>query len=143
MKTTKQIITKLNTLLSDISFETGGILGSENNDIITNIIIDEPDVTHTTLCRYEPNVEFLNKHIDNWSKKNIIFKGIFHTHFGGSKSLSSADKNYIYNIMKNMPSHITYLYFPVFVLPQEELICYIAKKENETIKIYIDNLDII
>ena len=143
MKISKNVLYKLNNLISDNPPETGGILGSKDNNIITDIIMDEIKKPSYKICCYEPNVDFLNHHIDKWLEKGISFKGVFHTHFVGIKTLSRADKKYISTIMNNMPEEIAYLYFPVFVLPDRKMVCYRAEKTKKEIKIFYEDVDII
>ena len=134
---------KLNLLISDHPPESGGILGSIDDNIITEILKDKVKVSSNKICCYEPNVCFLNQQIAKWSTKGISFKGIFHTHFVGVSTLSLADKKYIHKIMKNMPTQIKYLYFPIFVLPNRELVCYKAEKFKNEINIFPEDVTII
>jgi len=143
MKITKTVLYELNNMISDNPPETGGILGSKYDNIITDVIMDKVNKSSDKICCYEPNVDFLNQHINKWCEKGIDFKGIFHTHFVGVKTLSCADKIYISVIMKNMPAEITYLYFPVFVLPNREFVCYKAEKSDKEIKISCEDVIVI
>lgn len=143
MKISIAAFNKLNMLISDEPPEIGGILGSKNDNIITDIIKDEIKKSFQKKCYYEPNVDFLNQHINKWIEQGIAFKGVFHTHFVGVKTLSCADKKYINAIMRNMPEEIIYLYFPIFVLPSRELVCYKAEKSKKEIKIYHEDVVII
>lgn len=143
MKISKTAFNTLNSAVSEEQTETGGILGSINNDIITDIIIDEIKDPIDKICYYEPNVDLFNQCIDEWISNGITFKGVFHTHFAGVKTLSIADKKYIFSIMDNMPEEIVSLYFPVFVLPDRELICYRAERLTEEVKILTEETIIV
>ncbi len=143
MNISRAAFDKLNTLISGEPPETGGILGSKKNNTITDIILDRTQKSFGISCYYEPDVDFLNKCIDEWAGNGILFKGVFHTHFAGVKTLSSADKKYISSIMKNMPEEIVYLYFPVFVLPNRELVCYKAERADSEVSIYLEDVIII
>jgi len=136
----KTILNIIKSSTMNSSYEMGGILGSSNGKVIDNIVIDKPRINTNKRCLYEPNVEYLNYSIELWQAKNILFKGIFHTHFVGVKTLSCGDITYITSIMKSMPEHIEYLYFPLFVLPECELICYKAFFMDEKINIQEDIL---
>lgn len=140
MKVKKAVIDMINNDISDMPPEIGGIMGSHNNDLIDEIVIDQPYQVNVRPCSYYPNVDFLNQIIDGWQENNICFMGIFHTHFVGVKTLSCGDKKYIDAIMKSMPSYIEYLYFPIFVLPDRELVCYKAKKRNGTVDICYEDI---
>lgn len=135
VKVKKSAFYKININIPDIPSEIGGIMGSHNNDLIDEIVIDKPDQANARMCSYYPNVDFFNQVIEGWQKNNICFMGIFHTHFFGVTSLSSGDKKYIDAIMKSMPSYIECLYFPIFVLPNRELVCYKAQKRNGTVDV--------
>lgn len=133
MKIIEESFNKINKLISDEPPETGGILGSNDDNCITDIILDKPCNTYSRFCCYEPNIPYLNKCIADWANERIHFKGIFHTHFAGVRSLSDADVKYIHVIMEKMPDQIKFLYFPVFVLPDRELVCYKAERKDGVI----------
>ncbi len=142
MKVTSEILNYLSIHIDDCPPENGGIFGSSTGDIIDKVIIDKPQDVASCECIYCPNIEFLNGCIDSWTSNNIRFMGMFHTHFAGVKTLSDSDKEYITEIMNAMPDEITYLFFPIYVIPSRELVCYRAKKfvgsvliENEALEI--------
>ncbi len=143
MKITTSAYNKLYNLTPKKPPECGGILGSAHDGYITDVILDKIKNPTYKACQYEPNVEFLNACIDEWSANKIIFKGVFHTHFAGVKTLSNADIKYIYAIMNNMPDEITHLYFPVFVIPNQELVCYKAERAAGKIQIHSDDISFI
>ncbi len=134
---------KIDLSISDFPPETGGILGSLDGSIVTDVIIDEKEMPSQHACSYAPNVEFLNACLYDWMLEGKYFMGIFHTHFCGVRTLSFADKKYIVDIMNAMPQEINSLYFPIFVLPDRELICYKAVKRRKVIYIENDILQII
>ncbi|MBQ8540091.1 MAG: hypothetical protein IJ435_01320 [Clostridia bacterium] len=142
MKISTVAYNHLNSLIRASPPETGGILGSNDGDVITDIVLDIPSET-TYTCAYSPNVTFLNTCISNWQSNGKHFKGVFHSHFFGIKTPSAADKEYIINIMHAMPDSITELYFPIFVLPNRELICYKAIRADLDIQLTQDALEII
>ena len=133
MRILKSVIDMIDSLVSAQPPETGGILGSHDNEFIDELIMDEPNPRTIKNCSYIPNISFLNKNIELWQSNNINFKGIFHTHYYGVKTLSCGDRKYIAEIMNSLPKSIKYLYFPIFVLPNRELICYKAVHENDTV----------
>lgn len=143
MKIKEYVIKIINSSIDGEPPETGGILGSSDGKIVTEVIMDKKskDIKHA--CSYSPNVDFLNLCIDSWLSAGKLFMGIFHTHFAGVKTLSCADKKYIADIMNAMPQEINTLYFPIFVLPDRELVCYKATKKNKSINIELDALEII
>lgn len=106
--------------------ETGGILGGKNN-IVTEFFPDK-GIPSQKMCSYYPNVYLLNQTIKRWQLRNVEFMGIFHLHFWGVDTLSEGDEKYIKRIMKYMPEDIDNLYFPIIVVPQYEMVCYVAKR---------------
>ena len=140
MKINIEILDIIKNSTDNYPYEIGGILGSSNGEIIDKIVIDKLDAIPQRRCTYEPNVEYLNKNIDLWQENDVSFKGIFHTHFGGAKTFSSGDVKYINSIMEAMPPHIEYLYFPIFVLPDCNLVCYRASMVSGSVHIQDDIL---
>ena len=142
MKISIEILDIIKKSTDGCPYEIGGILGSSNGEIIDSVVIDKPDTKPLRRCSYEPNVECLNQNIDLWQDNGVSFKGIFHTHFGGVKTLSCGDVKYINTIMEAMPSQIEYLYFPIFVLPDCKLISYRASITDGKVHIQEDILTI-
>ncbi len=139
----KSVFEKIKSSVLGTNYEIGGILGSKDNTIISHIVIDFPQQAPTCACLYTPNVEYLNQQIANWQLNQISFKGIFHSHFAGVKTLSAGDIQYINNILNTMPPGINYLYFPLFVIPQNELICYKAIRYKNAISILPEELCVV
>lgn len=108
------------------AYETGGILGG-NDGIITHCFFDEGCENKGN--SYKPNIYILNQIIERWSKENINFYGIYHTHPVLDQRLSKQDIEYIELIMIATPEYIEVLYFPL-LLPNDELIFYKATKNN-------------
>jgi len=122
--------------------ETGGIIGSTDGELIDKVVMDVPESPGEYMCYYAPNVDFLNKNIEIWQNEGIEFKGVFHTHFVGVETLSCSDKQYIVAIMRAMPEEIKYLYFPIFVLPDQKMVCYKASLNDCDIEIVRDEVRI-
>ena len=113
--------------------EIGGILGS-SKDTVCIYQLDR-GVSKGCGCYYSPDVKVLNETIKEWQKCEIDFCGIFHTHYFGVKTLSDGDITYIKNIMYGMPGKVSKLYFPIAVMPDKELINYVALRRENTIEI--------
>lgn len=139
MKIRKEVLCQINEFSPEHPPEIGGILGSREKGVVTDVVFDRSQASGNKMCYYAPNVDYLNQRIKEWSDSGVQFSGVFHIHFAGVPSLSEADRKYIYEIMHCMPSEIKQLYFPVFVMPERELICYIADRT----KIYNDTLYLI
>ena len=140
MRISRETYNSMLKSVKDIPPESGGILG-EKNGIIQFVVYDE-GVKNEKMCSYTPNAEKLNLVSREWQEQGILFCGIFHTHFFGVKTLSEGDLTYIKTIMKQMPIEIERLFFPIVVLPQREIVAYIAKKEQEQLIIKQDIISI-
>lgn len=132
MKITKEVYQEIQKCIKITPPESGGILGSNKNVVIT--FIYDKGINNEKMCSYSPNVNLLNSVITEWKEKGVLFAGIFHAHYFGVKTLSCGDINYIEKIMMNMPSCIKELYFPLVVMPEREVIVYKAiRKENQVL----------
>lgn len=120
----------LSSLLGNPEYEIGGILGSRDGYAVTDFVLDIPESKPDHPCVYAPNVGFLNDRIETWQHDGIHFMGLFHTHFAGVRTLSCLDMQYINKIMLAMPEGIQYLYFPLFVLPERELVAFKAERRE-------------
>ena len=130
---TKSAMDIIHGSVTDLPPETGGLLGSSDGMCVDTIVMDRYGTQNVKLCSYCPNVTFFNQCIRQWQDQNIIFMGIFHTHFVGVRTLSSGDREYINAIMSAMPEQIDVLYFPLYVLPDRQLVCYKAKRTDKGI----------
>lgn len=141
MKVTKKVINVLTYGIGNDPPETGGIFGIKNCGVVSKVILEKKKEVFKCACRYVPDVDFLNKCIEEWENNKISFAGMFHTHFAGVKTLSDTDEKYICNIMKCMPDSVSVLYFPVWVLPEKILVGYRAEKVENGI--HISNEEVI
>lgn len=121
-------------------FEIGGIFGGSNS-IITKFVLDKNKITEDKFM-YIPNIDYLNSILEKWYADGIEFYGIFHTHPVGQVTLSNDDIVSIKNIMMALPESIEMLYFPI-VIQNDTVYPYVAKRENNKINIYLDDLYII
>ena len=142
MKITQKAIDIIRSSVVNIPFETGGIMGSQDGILISDVIMDIQNNDGYRCC-YTPNVIHFNKCIYDWQRQNKYFLGIFHTHFYNVKTLSKEDIKYINEIMSAMPKEIDVLFFPIYILPQHEMICYKAVRGKDNISIKNDLLEII
>lgn len=142
MKITQKV---LDTIFENIDMtppEMGGILGTSGNNDIDYVRID-PGVETDKCCSYAPDVKVLNQTIRNWKNMGVEFKGIFHSHYYGVRSLSEGDKKYISVIMGCMPLMVNSLYFPIALMPNKELVIYKAYRYKDTVKIIHEDLQVI
>ena len=88
---------------------------------------------------YVPSIEALNQIIHQWAAEGIRFYGLAHSHPLGQRSLSGSDIAYIHTIMRAMPAYIDKLYFPL-VFPGEEILSFIAIRQQNNVNILPDNI---
>lgn len=128
MQISKSILNDILKNMPSIPPEVGGILGGKEG----RICVWRFDKGYSGRgCVYCPNVEYLNRVIEEWDKAGFEFMGMIHVHFGGAEHLSNGDKNYIKKIMNAMPYFIKELYFPVVVQPAKEIVSYKAIQDCE------------
>lgn len=120
--------------------ETGCVLGAQNG-VITTYVYDA-GILQCNVAAYEPQIDVLNHVIMQWSKMDVQFLGIAHSHPNGQTSLSSGDVKYIHSIMNTMPHSVNTLFFPL-VFPGDKIISYVALKSSGEVKIIPDNIILI
>ena len=102
-------------------------------EFITEVSFDNGKVNDGCKCRYTPNVNLMNKRIDEWRENGIDFYGMFHSHFYNVPTLSKGDISYIKLIMNSMPEGVNKLYFPIVVFPKKEIVSYLCIRDREGI----------
>ena len=92
--------------------EIGGILGIDNTNTVVKFHYDITGVTHRH--NYIPDVDKLNKVINEWAELQIEFIGFVHSHGSGKFNLSSTDIKYAKKIKDfcNIPEILMLLYIP-------------------------------
>lgn len=133
-KTYQEII----SIQNNMPPETGGILGGTDG-CVTTIAYDCGKIG-TKKCSYTPDVDMLNQTINEWQDRGIDFMGIFHSHFFGVKTLSEGDKRYILHIMRNMPKSVSFLYFPLIVMPERVMVVFKAEFVKDHLVIVKDGI---
>lgn len=120
----------LSAAFSPVPPEAGGILGSRNGCIC--VFVYDPGIPDISRNCYTPDVDFLNRVIEQWQEEGITFCGIVHSHPAGHRKLSNVDLAYIQTIMNCMPAQIRELYFPV-IIPGEGIFPYQARRDGTVI----------
>lgn len=136
----KEILDYILHKVSKIPPEMGGILGSKNK-IICQVELDK-GIENNLLCNYVPDVDKLNRIIEKWQQADVLFEGIFHTHFYGVRTLSDGDKKYINVILNAMPENLDGLYFPIVLPETKQMIVYLAKRSEGKIEITEEMMEI-
>ena len=119
--------------------EAGGILGSRNG--IVCAFEYDAGLPQFAEAIYIPDVKRLNRVISDWANSGISFCGLAHSHPPMQKTHSANDVSYINSIMKAVPVSMDNLYFPL-VIPNEELISYVARRGETGIRILDDEIKI-
>lgn len=138
MKIFKNIYKNILDEMNPAPPEMGGIIGGIN-DCVTHFYVDKR-ITANKYCSYSPDVCKFNELIQSWQEKSITFMGVFHSHFYDVSTLSKADLEYIEKIMCAMPETVEYLYFPIVVFPQREMVIYKAKIVDTRLCITKENI---
>ena len=121
-------------------FEFGVVLG-EKQGIICSVYFDIGEADGRSNY-YSPDINAINCVIECWSRKEIRFCGIAHSHPNNQNTLSGDDIKYIKAIMETMPEEINYLYFPI-VFPTNKILSYKAERNENAILIANDDVQII
>jgi hypothetical protein len=141
MKIKRNVYEEILSLQRVLPPETGGILGSKDGVIVASCF--DAGIQSKKMCSYIPDTDKLNSVIKQWQQKNVLFMGIYHTHFFNVDTLSNGDVEYIEKIFYSMPSVIDHLYFPLVVMPNKKIVCYVAKLVSKKLAIEKDDLEII
>lgn len=123
---------------SQVPPESGGIIGSKNG-IVCEYIHDYSNQS-TEIAEYVPNVEFLNKQICFWTKANISFAGIVHSHLSGQETLSSKDLQYIDAILSSN-KQLNSFYCPI-IIPGVDIFVYKIIREADRFRIHNSYLNL-
>lgn len=99
MKMNEDVFNEICTTLKKYRYETGGIIGIDENGIISVFQFD--NIQNPKMYEYYPNTVFLNKIINSeWKEKNIKFAGFVHSHLHNCK-ISPNDIEYARLIIKS------------------------------------------
>lgn len=121
--------------------EVGGVLACDRSGDICLITFEKPN--SEKWYQYAPDVDFLNKTIEEWPAY-FQFAGLFHSHLNNQSCLSATDRAYITKILSAMPREISILHFPLCVLPEGRLYGFKAERaEDGSIGITEEPVDVI
>lgn len=126
--------------LSPAPPERGGILGMKDG-IICAFIPDRSE-QETERAIYYPDVQFLNRCIENWAKEGIMFCGVIHSHPSGQTTLSGSDMEYIEELYRVNPN-LEKTYFPLVLDGCDMMIYSVEKRDNKlfTTRVQIEIVD--
>lgn len=117
--------------------ECGGIIGGQDG-VISRFCFDNKGSEKQAV--YEPNADYLNRIIEEWSQSGISFYGIIHSHMKNEPDLSRGDIEYIQLVMADLDVGEK-LYFPI-VMPGY-IIPFVATKTENTVNIQKEELDVL
>ena len=98
-------------------FESGGLLGSRNNDVIDIFYYDKGKEEKTD--EYIPNIDALQQQLLNWNTEGIMFRGIIHSHLKRG-DLSSKDVCMARKILSM--NHLTSILMPVYIIREKNIL---------------------
>lgn len=110
--------------------ETGGILGLDDRNIITEYFCDAGIGNND--YSYTPDIKRLNEIVCLWSCRDIKLAGIFHSHTEYDTSLSLKDIEYIKTILSSLNEITSELFFPI-VFPRLKIVFFKAKMINSNV----------
>lgn len=119
------VIEDISRLLGGTPYETGGLIGSSDNDVIDSFCFIEGRESSTK--EYIPNVELMQQNILKWDEQSIHFRGIIHSHLD-NQHLSVKDIEMARKII-NINS-LRRILLPVFVVKGQRLIWYEVGVDN-------------
>ncbi len=125
---TQKVYDEIISVLGIKKPELGGMLGfTMDQDTIDTYVFDKAAKVNSV--EYNPNIEYLQKIIENeWDKKHIFLGGFVHSHPGDFNRLSCADVEYAQRIMEAFD--LKYLFMPIVTSSYEyvtSMIGYIVK----------------
>ncbi|MGN1124048.1 MAG: Mov34/MPN/PAD-1 family protein [Eubacterium sp.] len=118
-------------------FETGGILGG-NNNIISEYLFDDNEFI-TDRYAYIPNRKFLNFHIEKWNYMGIELMGMFHTHISGGTYPSNADLVYFERLIHAAGKPLVF----IIINPNITMSIYKAKLIHNQFSIQLEKVELI
>ncbi len=119
------VIDEISRSLGLFDYESGGLIGSRNGDILDVFYYDEGRRSNDN--EYAPSVDELQKQLNNWSKEHIEFKGIIHSHIISDR-LSPQDIQMAYKIISM--NTLSSILMPVFLLSEQRIIWYEVNKDS-------------
>jgi len=105
--------------LGSKEYETGGMLGSNNDDVIDTFFYDEGRGESKT--DYYPYVELWQRKLAEWDASKITFRGIIHSHVNNDK-LSDRDIKMAREILRI--NSLQSILMPIFLINRAEIVWY-------------------
>ena len=137
MKITNEIFLDILSSFPSAPPECGGIIGGKDG-VISEFCFDNTGSEKQAV--YEPNADYLNRIIEDWSRSGIVFYGIIHSHMKNEPDLSNGDIAYIQLVMSDLAVGAK-LYFPI-VMPGY-IIPFVATKTENSVNIQKEELDVL
>ena len=95
----EDVFNKICKTLKRYHYETGGIVGIDENGVISEFQFD--DIQNPKMYEYWPNIKFLNRVINKeWKENNITFGGFIHSHLHNCE-ISQNDIKYARSILES------------------------------------------
>jgi len=114
IKVLKSVIDKIKSTIGQEPIESGGIIGGKDNTI-THFCFDNAN-NHSD---YVPNVELMNKVIEEWANEDVMLYGVIHSHPFYSPKPSKEDLRYALKLKENNP-FLDPIIFPILIRNKQE-----------------------
>ena len=119
IRISRKALEEIRKSLGSRDYETGGLCGSNNKDVIDTFFYDEGRVESTT--EYYPYVELWQKQLAAWGTTKITFRGIIHSHVSNER-LSDRDINMAREILKI--NSLQSILMPIYLINRQAIIWY-------------------
>jgi len=104
------VLNQLAETISRFPAEKGGMLGGLSRNKVTKFVFDQD--AQVSGVEYTPNIDFLNRELEQWWNKSIQLIGIIHTHPPSFMQPSSADLEYSKRIL-DIFTDLPYFFLPI------------------------------
>ena len=111
--------------------EQGAILGERNNCVV-ECYLDVIGNSRSTRNSYEPDVESINRVLENWAIKEIRFCGLIHSHPAYTTKLSQADIEYGIKLCEAF--ELERVLMPILTIGTYDLYYYYVNKHGKVSK---------
>jgi len=119
VKVSCELINRIMDLLGSTDYESGGLLGSSNGDVVDTLYFDIG--RRCSYTDYFPNVSLWEEQLQKWSESQIQLVGIIHSHINSEK-LSEKDVVMARRVVT--ANSLECIQMPVFVLNEKRIVWY-------------------
>lgn len=125
IKVSRKVIEKISRFLDSTQYESGGLIGSSNGEMIDVFYYDKGRRSDTN--EYIPDVNKLQRELSNWDEAHIIFQGLIHSHTISDR-LSPRDIHMAREIL--CLNKLSAILMPVYLLNEHKIFWYEVSNDN-------------